>query len=259
MRIVLGVEYDGAPYSGWQTQPGGAGVQDTLERALASFAKVRLATVCAGRTDAGVHATFQVVHIDTALDRPLQSWVRGVNRFLPSAVAVRWARVMPDDFHARFSARARRYDYWLLNDPVRPALLAQRVGWVFRSLDERAMQEAAACLVGQHDFTSFRAAECQAATPVREVTRLDVERQGRRLRVRIEANAFLHHMVRNIVGALVYVGVGRKPASWMEELLAARDRSQAAPTFAAAGLYLTHVQYDPVFELPPAEDCSPCP
>jgi tRNA pseudouridine38-40 synthase len=259
MRIVLGVEYDGAPYSGWQTQPGGAGVQDTLERALASFAKVRLATVCAGRTDAGVHATFQVVHIDTALDRPLQSWVRGVNRFLPSAVAVRWARVMPDDFHARFSARARRYDYWLLNEPVRPALLAQRVGWVFRPLDEQAMQDAAVCLVGRHDFTSFRAAECQAASPVREIMSLDVERHGRRLRVRIVANAFLHHMVRNIVGALVYVGVGRKPASWMEELLAARDRSRAAPTFAAAGLYLTHVQYDPSLELPPGEDCTPCP
>lgn len=257
MRIALGLEYDGAGFTGWQTQPGGTAVQDAVEHALEQFAGEALPTVCAGRTDAGVHATYQVVHIDTALERPLTAWVRGVNRFLTDQVAVRWARVVPGDFHARFSARARRYDYWLLNDPVRPALLHRRVGWVFRSLDLGAMQAAAAQLVGEHDFTSFRAAECQAASAVRTVHELAVVRVGRLLRVRIRANAFLHHMVRNIVGALVYVGSGRQPAAWVGDLLALRDRRAAAPTFAAGGLYLTHVQYDPALQLPLPDDDPP--
>lgn len=254
MRIALGLEYDGRPFTGWQTQPGGTGVQDALERALAQFVGAPVSTICAGRTDTGVHATYQVVHIDPTVDRPLQAWVRGVNRYLPQTVAVRWSRVVPDDFHARFSARARQYDYWLLNDPVRPARLAGRVGWVFRSLDAAAMQAGAGALLGTHDFSSFRAAECQAATPVREVQALAIERHGRLIRVRIRANAFLHRMVRNIVGALVYVGVGRHPPSWIAEVLNARDRAVAAPTFSAAGLVLSHVQYDPTPDFPAPDD-----
>lgn len=250
MRIALGLEYDGAAFTGWQTQPDGRGAQDALERALAEVAGVPVATICAGRTDTGVHALDQVVHFDTGVRRPLGAWVRGVNRHLPPALAVRWARETPDDFHARFGARRRTYDYWILNDPVRSPLAHARAGWVFRPLDVAAMQAAAAHLVGRHDFTSFRSAECQAASPVRDLLELTVERRGRLLRVRAGANAFLHHMVRNIVGLLVYVGLGRRPPAWAGEVLAARNRALAAPTFAAAGLYLVRVEYDAAFDLP---------
>jgi tRNA pseudouridine38-40 synthase len=257
-RIALGLQYDGAAFCGWQTQPNGGAVQDALERALRQFAGTALATVCAGRTDAGVHATFQVVHLDTDLSRPLQSWVRGVNSHLPEALAVRWAREVPADFHARFSARARRYDYWIINEPVRSPLARARAGWVFRPLDAAAMQRAAELLIGRHDFSAFRSAECQAASPVRELRRLEVQRRGVFIRVRAEANAFLHHMVRNIVGALVYVGLGRQPPAWVGDLLARRDRALAAPTFPAAGLYLTHVEYDAALGFPAAEEWVPC-
>jgi tRNA pseudouridine38-40 synthase len=250
VRIALGLEYDGAAFTGWQTQPDARGVQDALERALGEVAGSAVATICAGRTDSGVHALDQVVHFDTAAERPAGAWVRGVNRFLPPAAAVRWARAVPDTFHARFGALRRTYDYWILNDPVRSPLAHGRAGWVFRPLDADAMQAAAAHLVGRHDFTSFRAAECQAATPVRELAELAVARRGRLIRVRATANAFLHHMVRNIVGALVYVGLGRREAAWIGEVLAARDRAAAAPTFPAAGLYLARVEYDRAFLLP---------
>lgn len=257
MRIALGLEYDGSAFSGWQTQPGGTAVQDAVERALREFVGAPVATVCAGRTDAGVHATFQVVHLDTGIERPPEAWVRGVNAHLPATVAVRWSRCVPDSFHARFAATGRRYDYWLLNDPVRSPLAHGRVGWVFRPLDDAAMHAAAQRLLGLHDFTSFRAAECQAKSPVRELRQCDVQRFGRLIRIRVAANAFLHHMVRNIVGTLVYVGLGRQPLEWPAQVLAARDRAQAAPTFAADGLYLTHVQYDPAFELPAPADTLP--
>lgn len=258
MRIALGLEYDGRRFTGWQTQPGGGAVQDAVERALQAFAGVSLATICAGRTDSGVHATYQVVHIDTDLDRPLEAWVRGVNAHLPGEVAVRWSRSVPETFHARFGATRRRYDYWLLNDAVRSPLAAGRVGWVFRALDDKAMHAAAQTLLGRHDFSAFRASECQAASPVREVHRFDVQRFGRLVRVRIEANAFLHHMVRNLVGLLVYIGLGRQPVDWAAAVLATRDRAQAAPTFAADGLYLTYVQYDSALDLPaPAETLPP--
>lgn len=257
MRIALGIEYDGRAFHGWQTQPDGRTVQDALERALAQFAGQPLATVCAGRTDAGVHATAQVVHFDCALERPLAAWVRGVNAHLPPAVAVRWSRAVPAQFHARFSASGRRYDYWILNDPVRSPLADGRVGWVYQTLDECAMQAAAQALVGTHDFSAFRAAECQARSPVRELRRLDVQRIGRLVRVRVEADAFLQHMVRNLVGTLVYVGLGRQPTDWPARVLALRDRALAAPTFAAAGLYLTAVQYDPQFDLPSAAEAAP--
>lgn len=256
-KLALGLQYDGAAFCGWQTQPHGGSVQDALESALRQFAGFSLATICAGRTDAGVHATYQVVHLETDLERPLQAWVRGVNRYLPHTIAVRWARPVPAAFHARYSATGRRYDYWIVNEPVRSPLALERAGWVFRPLDERAMQRAAALLTGTHDFSSFRSAECQAKSPVREVRRFDVERRGSFIRVRIVANAFLHHMVRNFVGALIHVGVGRADQQWVAEVLAARDRARAAPTFSAAGLYLTHVEYDPALELPPPDETPP--
>lgn len=250
LRIALGLEYDGAAFNGWQTQPDGRSVQDALERALGELAGEPVATICAGRTDAGVHAIDQIVHFDTAVDRPLQAWVRGTNRFLPAAAAVRWARAMPEDFHARFSAVQRTYVYWLLNDPVRSPLSHRRAGWVFRPLDESAMHEAAQRLVGTHDFTSFRASECQAKSPLRTLARLDVERQGRWIRVTAAANAFLQHMVRNIVGALIEVGTARQPIAWMSMVLAARDRALAAPTVSPDGLYLARVEYDGRFQVP---------
>jgi tRNA pseudouridine38-40 synthase len=250
MRVALGLEYDGAAFCGWQTQPDGCSVQDTLERALAEFVGAAVPTICAGRTDAGVHATYQVVHIDAPVERPAQAWVRGVNRFLPETVAVRWAQFVPLEFHARYGARARRYDYWIINEAVRAPLAAHRAGWVFRPLDEEAMQRAAELLVGTHDFSSFRAAECQAASPVRELRELTVLRHGPLLRVRAVANAFLHHMVRNIVGTLVYVGLGRHSPTWARDVLDQRNRAAAAPTFAAAGLYLTGVEYDSTLNLP---------
>jgi tRNA pseudouridine38-40 synthase len=256
-RLALGLQYDGASFSGWQTQPDGRSVQDAVERALEQFAGTPVPTICAGRTDAGVHATYQVVHLDTDLVRPLQSWVRGVNRFLPHAIAARWALEVPSTFHARYGALGRRYDYWILNDPVRAPLVHERAGWVFRPLDVAAMQRAADRLTGTHDFSSFRSAECQAKSPVRDVRQFTVARSGHLVHVRIVANAFLHHMVRNLVGTLVYVGTGRQPAAWATDVLAARDRSVAAPTLSAAGLYLTHVEYDRALGLPPADDTPP--
>jgi tRNA pseudouridine38-40 synthase len=252
VRIALAVEYDGAPFEGWQTQPHGRTVQDVLEGALAQFADEPLATICAGRTDAGVHASGQVVHVDTTRTRTPSSWVRGVNRYLPPEVAVQWAWPVSGEFHARFGARARHYDYWILNRAVRSPLHARRAGWVFRALDVGAMRAAAACLVGTHDFSSFRSSQCQADSPVRTLTRCDIEPYDDGLvRVRVSANAFLHHMVRNLVAALVEVGTGREEVAWMAATLAARDRRRAAPTMAADGLCLTGVDYDERYGLPP--------
>jgi tRNA pseudouridine38-40 synthase len=206
--------------------------------------------MAAGRTDRGVHAREQVAHFDTEAARPSSAWVRGVNAFLPDSMAVLWSAEVPGDFHARYSALARTYRYVLLNRPVRPALASARVGWFHAPLDVDRMRAAAAALLGEHDFSAFRAAECQAKTPVRKVHLIEIERSGDRLDFVLKANAFLHHMVRNIVGSLVYVGCGRQPASWIAELLAARDRTRAAPTFAADGLYLEKVDYDPKWSLP---------
>ena len=242
-RVALGLSYDGAPWQGWQTQPHGRTVQDILEAALARFAGRPTATTCAGRTDTGVHAAMQVVHLDTDVDRRESSWVRGVNAHLPPGIAVRWARSVPDDFHARFSARSRSYVYLLRNEPVRSPLWAGRAGWCFQPLDVPAMAQAARSLVGEHDFSSFRSSQCQAAHPVRTLARLDIERHGELVVFHLQANAFLHHMVRNIVGSLVYVGMGRRPAPWIAGLLALRDRRQAAPTFQPDGLYLAAIGY----------------
>ncbi|NEX61629.1 tRNA pseudouridine(38-40) synthase TruA [Noviherbaspirillum galbum] len=254
-RIVLGIQYDGASYRGWQTQPGGGTVQDTLETALRRFALEDVATTCAGRTDAGVHALEQVVHFDTALQRDLFSWVRGVNAFLPPSVAVRWAHATPhtggeDDFHARFGAVGRTYHYVLYNHAVRSPLLAGKAGWVFRPLQLEPMQAAARHLLGTHDFSAFRAAECQAKSPVKTMFDVSITQRGHLFVFTLKATAFLHHMVRNIVGSLIMVGNGNQPPAWIAELLDARDRSRAAPTFMPDGLYLAKIDYDPKWELP---------
>ena len=249
MRIALGLEYDGSGFCGWQSQAGGGSVQDALESALAAVADAPTRVACAGRTDAGVHALSQVVHFDTDAVRPDTAWVRGVNAHLPSGVAVRWAQPVPDEFHARFSALGRRYRYLLLNRGERPGLMAGRVGWFHRPLDADAMAQAAGLLLGEHDFSAFRAAECQAKSPVKTLRRADVARHGELLVFDFEASAFLHHMVRNLVGALVYVGKGAHPPAWLGELLAGRDRARAAPTFDASGLYFAGVDYDPCWNL----------
>lgn len=256
-RIVLGVQYDGAPWQGWQTQLNGLTVQDKLEFALYKFSQQTITTACAGRTDAGVHALEQVVHFDTTLERDMQSWVRGVNTFLPSSIAVRWAREVAHDpaenFHARFSARSRTYHYMLYNNPVRSPLLEGKAGWVFRALDIVKMQEAAVHLLGQHDFSAFRSVQCQAKSPIKTMYAIKIERRGDLIMFTVHANAFLHHMVRNIVGSLIYVGNGTQPSSWMKELLAGQERKFAAPTFMPDGLYLAKIDYDPKWQLPQTE------
>jgi tRNA pseudouridine38-40 synthase len=252
VRIALGIEYDGSGFCGWQTQPSGCAVQDVVERALGEIAGHRVATVCAGRTDAGVHALAQVVHFDTGVARPDSAWTRGVNALLPDSVAVAWMRPVDADFHARYAAVERRYRYLLLDQPVRPAINRSHVGWIHHRLDIPDMRTAAASLLGEHDFSAFRSSECQAKSPVREVRRITIERCGDMVAFDLVANAFLHHMVRNIVGSLVYVGAGRRPPQWIAELLAGRDRSRAAPTIEAGGLYLAQVRYAAGHDLPTA-------
>jgi len=219
-------------------------VQDALERALAAIAGESVSVTAAGRTDRGVHARAQVAHFDTQAARPDTAWVRGVNAFLPDSVAVLWARPIDAQFHARYSAIARTYRYRLINRPVRPALAARHAGWYHATLDVAAMRDAARALVGEHDFSAFRAAECQAKTPVRTVHAIAIEQHADEIDFVIRANAFLQHMVRNIVGCLVYVGGGKQPPRWIAEVLAARDRNKAAPTFAPQGLYLDRVEYE---------------
>jgi tRNA pseudouridine38-40 synthase len=247
MKLALGLEYDGTDFHGWQTQPSGKTIQDQLEAALAAFVGSPVETVSAGRTDAGVHASGQVVHFETHIDRPLWNWVRGVNAFLPAAIRVRWAHPVPDDFHARFSARSRTYTYSIYNHPVDSPLRARFATWVFQPLDVAAMQAGADCLLGEQDFSAFRAAECQAASPLRDLQQAQWTQEGALIVLQIRANAFLHHMVRNIVGSLFEVGRGARPAAWMAELLVARDRTAAGRTFPAQGLCLRHVEYDQVF------------
>jgi tRNA pseudouridine38-40 synthase len=251
MRIALAVEYAGFAFCGFQSQSTRCGVQDALEHALGEIAGHPLGVVAAGRTDAGVHAVSQIVHFDTEAVRPDAAWVRGVNAHLPGDAAVLWARPVAAEFHARFAATARHYTYVLLTRAERPGLLAKRVGWYHRPLDIEAMRAGAASLAGTHDFSAFRAAECQAKSPVKTLAPLAIAHEGPFIRFEFSANAFLHHMIRNIVGALVYVGAGRQPPAWIAELLAARDRTRAAPTFAADGLYFAGAEYDGRFGLPP--------
>jgi tRNA pseudouridine38-40 synthase len=250
VRIALGLEYDGSAFCGWQSQLGGCGAQDTLETALAQVAGHPVRVAAAGRTDAGVHALSQVVHFDTEVVRPQTAWVRGVNAFLPSSLRVQWAQAVDAEFHARFSAERRSYQYWLQVSPVAPAVFSGKVGWYHRPLDIDAMRAAAAMLPGEHDFSAFRAAECQAKTPVKTLHQADICRHGDFILFEFCANAFLHHMVRNLVGSLVYVGNGNFPPEWMDELLQQKDRTRAAPTFMPDGLYLTGVHYDARWGLP---------
>lgn len=246
-RMALGVAYDGAQWGGWQTQPHNNTVQDALEAALGRFLSHPVATVCAGRTDAGVHALGQVVHLDTDVQRRDESWVRGLNALLPRSIAVQWARPVPDGFHARFSAQSRTYVYVLRTQRVRSPMEPGRMGWVYYELDLALMQQAARSLLGRHDFSSFRSSECQAASPVRHLERLDIQRYGDYFLFTFQANAFLHHMVRNLMGCLLLVGRGRKPVQWVSQVLAARDRRLAGATFSAQGLYLARVDYPAQF------------
>ena len=250
MRIALGLEYDGRGFCGWQSQPSGCGVQDALEHGLEQVAGAAVRAVSAGRTDTGVHATVQVVHFDTVAERPVTAWVRGTNTATPAGLSVLWAKPVPETFHARYSATARAYMYLLLNRPVRPGLEQGRVGWFHRPLDLDAMRDASQLLIGTHDFSAFRAAECAAKTPVRRLDEIAIARHGEIVVFRFRANAFLQHMVRNLVGSLVYVGKGKFPPQWIAEVLASRDRARGAPTFAPAGLYLTAIEYDRVWNLP---------
>jgi len=249
-RIALTLACDGSRFTGWQTQPAGTAAQDALEAALSEMAGEKIRTVCAGRTDAGVHALCQVVHFDVGVERPLSAWVRGVNRNLPAALAVRSATIVDPSFHARYSALRRRYRYVLHRSPQRHPLLVQRVGWTFRALDVDHMRTAADLLIGEHDFSAFRSAECQASSPVRRLEALSLRESGPFLFFTFVANAFLQHMIRNLVGSLLAVGTGQRDPAWIGAVLAGRDRRQAAATFAPDGLYLDGVQYDDAHAIP---------
>jgi tRNA pseudouridine38-40 synthase len=248
--VVLGVGYRGQAYQGWQSQPDGRTIQDRLERALGQFADQPVRTVCAGRTDTGVHALNQVVHLDTEIVREPQSWVRGTNRFLPADIAVQWCRLTDDSFHARYSAVGRRYVYVLLESVVRPAVEAGAVGWSFRPLDGAAMNAAAQLLIGEHDFSAFRSAECQAASAIKTMRAINVSKRGAYWRFEFDASAFLHHMVRNLMGCMVAVGSGVRSVAWLAEVLAAKERRLAAATFSADGLYFVGPYYDAVHAMP---------
>jgi tRNA pseudouridine38-40 synthase len=250
MRIALGIEYDGAAHCGWQSQPNGCGVQDKLEAALTGIATEKVSLICAGRTDTGVHALAQVAHFDTTVRRPDTAWVRGVNALLPDSVAVQWAQQVDDRFHARFSAVSRTYTYVLYNHPVRPAMQTGKVGWYHAPLDVAAMRTAAQHLIGQHDFSAFRAAECQAKTSIKTINYINLVASGEYISLTLNANGFLHHMVRNIIGSLIYIGAGKQPVTWMQELLLAKDRTRSAPTFAPDGLYLVAIEYEDKWQLP---------
>lgn len=250
MRFSIQIEYDGSAFHGWQSQPDGRTIQDHLERALAVIADERIQVHAAGRTDAGVHALAQVAHFDTVAERPLQAWVRGVNAHLPKQISVRTAQEVSSDFHARFSARSRSYRYILFNHPVRPSLQHGRVGWHHRPVDAAAMHEAACLLLGEHDFSSFRSSECQALSPVKTLLEAKVFRSGNHVIFEFCAGGFLHHMVRNLVGALLRVGQGKADPPWIVEVLRQRDRTIAPPTFMPDGLYFTGVDYGDEWNLP---------
>lgn len=247
MRIALVVEYDGSQYHGWQAQTGLHTIQQTLENALAQVADSPISVVCAGRTDTGVHATNQVVHFDTEKERTIRSWIHGGNTFLPKNICIKWGKQVTDEFHARYSAVARRYRYVIYNNSIRPSLLRSNVTWQYRQLDHKLMHKAAQSLLGEQDFTSFRSVECQSKTPMRTVHSIDVSRHGDLIIIDITANAFLHHMVRNIAGVLISVGSGKNQVEWVQEVLNAKDRRLGAETAPPYGLYLVQVTYPQEF------------
>lgn len=250
IRIAMGVRYDGAAYHGWQSQAGLPTVQEKLEEAVSFVANQPLGVVCAGRTDAGVHATGQVVHFDTHAAREDYAWVFGTNSRLPQDIAIAWARPVFPDFHARFSATERKYRYIIYNHEVRPSILRNAVGWCHRPLNEKWMSDAAECLLGEHDFSAFRGSKCQANNPIRTIHEIEIYRRGQMLVLEVRANAFLLHMVRNIVGALVAVGSGERPVEWVRSALESCDRKQAGVTMVPQGLYLVEVNYPEHFALP---------
>ena len=250
MRVALGVEYEGAHFCGWQSQTNGCGVQDSVENAIAKIAEHSIRIHAAGRTDTGVHAMMQVIHFDTEANRPDSAWVRGVNAFLPSTVRVLWAKIVVNEFHARFSATQRSYQYLLANQQTAPAIKVQQAGWYHLPLDLAAMQEAIGYLQGEHDFSAFRASECQANSPVRTLNAASIKAHGDYILFNFSANAFLQHQVRNMVGALIYVGNGKNPPMFIKELLERKNRTLSPPTFSPNGLYLVGVEYDKKFDLP---------
>jgi tRNA pseudouridine38-40 synthase len=250
VRIAVGIEYDGSAYAGWQAQSSVPTLQCVFEQALARVAAEPVSLTCAGRTDAGVHATGQVAHFDTHAARSPRGWVLGANRELPRDASVAWAMPMPGHFHARYCAEARTYRYLIANRLARPALLCRRAAWIHRPLDHVRMHEAAQSLLGQHDFSAFRAAECQAKSPVRRMERLEVDRHGEFVVIEATANAFLHHMMRNIAGLLIAIGRGDAPVEFVREVLSGRDRTRNAATAPAAGLYLLSVRYPAAFAVP---------
>jgi tRNA pseudouridine38-40 synthase len=252
LRFAVGIEYDGTAYAGWQTQQSAPSVQQVAEAAFSSIAAERVSLICAGRTDAGVHARWQVAHFDTNAERRLRAWLLGSNSELPPDVSVAWVRRVPMHFHARYSAEARTYRYFILNRTTRSAFAANRAACIFRPLDHERMAEAALPLLGSHDFSAFRSAECQANSPIRRVEKLAVVRQGDWVVIEATANAYLHHMMRNIAGLLIAIGRGDAPPSWAAEVLARRDRKQNAATAPAEGLYFWAVRYPAVFQLPRA-------
>ena len=256
MRIALGIEYDGNRYHGWQRQPNLATVQQTVETALSRIANQPIEINASGRTDTGVHATAQVIHFDTEVKRSLKSWVYGTNSYLPKDISVHWARFVDQDFHARFSAQARRYVYVIYNNPIRPSLLHGYVSWNYNVLDHKKMSHAAELLVGEHDFSSFRAIDCQSKSPVREIHHFRVARQGDLVILDVAANAFLHHMIRNMAGVLMRVGAGKREIEWVQEVLAAKNRSAGCETAPPYGLYLAQVCY-PSYGIIPQEFCKP--
>lgn len=249
-RIALGLRYNGAAYHGWQVQRGLPTVQRALESALSSVADHSVTVTCAGRTDRRVHATAQVVHFDTSSARSLRAWVFGANSYLPSDITVMWAQPVDSSFHARFSATQRTYRYVLYNTPVRPGIMNDAVGWWYRPLDLAAMAKASRILVGEHDFSSFRGAGCQAHSPVRTISQFKICTVGQMIVFEVSANAFLLHMVRNIVGSLIAVGDGRQTVTWLSDVLAAKDRGAASVTFCPSGLYLVAVEYPARYNLP---------
>lgn len=250
MRFALGVEYDGSAFHGWQRQPGLRTVQGSIEAVLSKIANHDVNVSCAGRTDTGVHALNQVIHFDTRSERSQKTWIFGVNSQLPKDVCIRWVSLVNEDFHARFSAISRTYRYIICNNSIRPAVARGNVSWHYRRLNADLMQKASQCLIGEHDFSSFQASECQSKSPFRNITDISIKRQGDYILIDISANAFLHHMVRNIVGVLMQVGNEKKEVSWVAELLEAKDRTKAAETAPPYGLYLKHITYPEEFKLP---------
>ena len=243
LRIALAVEYDGSEYHGWQAQPGLKTIQHHLEQALSRVGNEPITVTCAGRTDTGVHALGQIVHFDTTSLRSHRAWIHGTNAFLPKEICVKWAKDMPENFHARYSATARRYRYVICNTPIRPSLLRRQVTWHYRALNHELMHQAAQCLIGEHDFTSFRSVECQSLSPMRRMDSIEVTRAGDKVMIDITANAFLHHMVRNIVGTLVYVGLGKFQPTQVLQILHSKNRTKAGPTAPACGLYFLSAKY----------------